>query len=888
MPVTVALPEDVVRRLLPTLSFVVQEVEKEGGDANDYRVLVRALACSLVDHANSDDDQTLAGSSPIKPLPMTRPTHSPDVGYNSPVLHDLHEDNTLPRPCQHVHRIVHDPDEGPVLKRARMDDAPGDDEGMGPEPEIIEVSEEDTQEGSPGDKGEGRIEDNLDIVNDEEEGREEDMEGADFTDAGDMGDDEEEEEDGDEEMEGLADSGDLEDTVNVEDDHEEEMEDSSDAGDAGDSDSDSDYNPGAAVAHLLLPGQCKRKGHKKQEKSSRRKRVGNAKRRGRGKKGRPNWTNSTTLPPPTTNSLQLLARLSTVSSQQEFVQALHQITAQLMKPSLDSVEWDDMSLGAIGKRCQVLEKSEGLCDYKLMLSYLQLMLTCDGRYKEARWKGKKGPSVEQCAREAGTTTSNFQTWRSQGTRLLYLASAASPFLLLLFAATQMRVDICRSKSSSMEDISGFAWALRCSEPKHPYHKLVQDLILPQLQCLLDLAPNAPWFKLTFWDDVNHCWSRRHFSDVVSIRDILDKAEVNFFYLPPPSEIWTCLTPAPMPDPDSSYKMAPVHTIKTGFRVPTNRCPFNTEEALEWTAVKRETALKAVPVSSLSELEEKLDGFYDSKGKKNDPDSYILIDTGICEGQTLFIQDADSQLVAIMIPNMADCIPHVQHSIVPQLQTTWPGEFVRNHSDRPNYSYFCWHGSYYNRYAERGYDAPESASPYFTLKEGQTTVHIQRRAPGHSKEFLQDIGEADLLAKLFQDVMSFVNVRALLPGIYKELTVFVDHLPLNDHSPAYPFSGFVINVGVATDGHRDGFDKLACVVIPFGKWTGGELCLYEAGFVWRLKPWDILIFPSGRITHFNLHFTGLRGSLVMHSDKGGDAWAQGEELGYNGWSHAVAR
>ncbi|KAK0436800.1 uncharacterized protein EV420DRAFT_1241136, partial [Desarmillaria tabescens] len=74
------------------------------------------------------------------------------------------------------------------------------------------------------------------------------------------------------------------------------------------------------------------------------------------------------------------------------------------------------------------------------------------------------------------------------------------------------------------------------------------------------------------------------------------------------------------------------------------------------------------------------------------------------------------------------------------------------------------------------------------------------------------------------------IRTLLPDVYQELTVFVDHLPLNDKSVAYPFSGFVINVGISTNGHRDGFDKLICAVIPFGDWEGGELCLYEAGYV----------------------------------------------------------
>lgn len=246
-----------------------------------------------------------------------------------------------------------------------------------------------------------------------------------------------------------------------------------------------------------------------------------------------------------------------------------------------------------------------------------------------------------------------------------------------------------------------------------------------------------------------------------------------------SNIWTDLTPVPMSDPQiDSYNIAPVHTIRTDFRIPINRRLFNTEEAPDWTAGERETARNAVPVSSLAELEDQLDRFYNEKGQKSDPDLYILIDTDICEGQTLIIKDVHSHPIAVVIPNMANNIPRVQRSIVPQLQATWPGQFVQDHSECPDYRYYSWHGSYYNRYSERGYDAPEGASPYYTLKEGRTTVHVQRRAPGHSREFLQDIGEADLLTRLFQDVMLYVNehIRKLLPEIYKDLTVFVNHLP----------------------------------------------------------------------------------------------------------------
>jgi hypothetical protein len=98
------------------------------------------------------------------------------------------------------------------------------------------------------------------------------------------------------------------------------------------------------------------------------------------------------------------------------------------------------------------------------------------------------------------------------------------------------------------------------------------------------------------------------------------------------------------------------------------------------------------------------------------------------------------------------------------------------------------------------------------------------------------------------------------------------------SLAYPFGGLVLNLGVATDGHRDVGDKRLCVVIPFGEWDGGELCLFEAGIVVQMKAWDFIVFPSADITHFNLHFSGRRASVVLHSDKSMEDWKKER----NGW------
>jgi hypothetical protein len=91
---------------------------------------------------------------------------------------------------------------------------------------------------------------------------------------------------------------------------------------------------------------------------------------------------------------------------------------------------------------------------------------------------------------------------------------------------------------------------------------------------------------------------------------------------------------------------------------------------------------------------------------------------------------------------------------------------------------------------------------------------------------------------------------------------------------------VLNLEVATKGHRDRQDFVACAVLPIGDFEGGELAFFEPGLCFPLSNGDLIIFFSARITHFNLSFRGMRASLVFHSDRAG------KECVDNGahWSH----
>lgn len=119
----------------------------------------------------------------------------------------------------------------------------------------------------------------------------------------------------------------------------------------------------------------------------------------------------------------------------------------------------------------------------------------------------------------------------------------------------------------------------------------------------------------------------------------------------------------------------------------------------------------------------------------------------------------------------------------------------------------------------------------------------------------------------------------LEGVYDYLQVDCETLPSNQTSPVQPFLGFVINLNIASRCHRDKGDKTFCLVIPFGDFEGGELCLMEAGIVVPLQGGDFILFLSSALTHFNLHYKGQRGSLVLHTDKEISKWTDGR----NGWA-----
>lgn len=111
---------------------------------------------------------------------------------------------------------------------------------------------------------------------------------------------------------------------------------------------------------------------------------------------------------------------------------------------------------------------------------------------------------------------------------------------------------------------------------------------------------------------------------------------------------------------------------------------------------------------------------------------------------------------------------------------------------------------------------------------------------------------------------------------------MDIFPLQDTSAMKPFTSVVINLNGITVAHKDEGDEGGCIIIVLGSFVGGELALYEPRVVLNVQHGGVVTFRSRDYTHFNLHYDGIRASVVIHSDRTGEAFRKNG----NGWNKKV--
>ncbi|KAJ7130251.1 hypothetical protein C8R44DRAFT_731804 [Mycena epipterygia] len=557
------------------------------------------------------------------------------------------------------------------------------------------------------------------------------------------------------------------------------------------------------------------------------------------------------------------------------------------------------SFAAAMSRCAQLESRSILTDFELMMSYIQAALYIQWRQKVP--KGTRVPCYRVLAQEVnypGVTENSIQHWYSAGTRLIYLAAATSMYIIPMIAVCGLKRKIC--KEDNVEVIEQLAYLLCALHERDHRDTLSRDcaavtrtLVVPEMVYIQQVSTQIPTaFSLDFPPDSSGVSETIQFGEIDKMASRLRSFKWNYFKLPPCDKCWRALE-NPLLAPTLPLRfdnlkltedcVAEEVTIRTGLDLKSTPCPVGPENSYTWTNEQRSKAAAALVVKNLDDLSEKLARLH-VDGKKVD-DEYVCIPPEICEGKVLTLRGLDNNLLAMVITNLLDTLPHLEETSIPIVSAIMTGDVYPVNSNQPAFKYCSTHKVWYNRYSEQGHGAPGGVHPNICCKESVSRVNHSQRAPHPSEEMKEDPEETELLAEFIQLIIVVIelHIKKLLPDEHGAISVFVSRLPLNERSLAHPFGGFVVNVRVSTRGHRDGGDKLFCVVIPFGTFTGGALALFEPGFVFPLRAWDAIIFPSCNVTHFNLDFEGTRLSLVLHSDKYGDRWVQDE----NGWGSREA-
>ncbi|KAF8878972.1 hypothetical protein CPB84DRAFT_1852209 [Gymnopilus junonius] len=115
-----------------------------------------------------------------------------------------------------------------------------------------------------------------------------------------------------------------------------------------------------------------------------------------------------------------------------------------------------------------------------------------------------------------------------------------------------------------------------------------------------------------------------------------------------------------------------------------------------------------------------------------------------------------------------------------------------------------HGKWYDKFAVDGHGTLAYADPSTLHRDGCRPVNSCLNVLHFSQEAKDNPEVYQMLVEALEPVFTWIQeqLRILLPDVYIELEVSVNHLPNCGTTPVYPFAGFVLNINVSTRIHCD--------------------------------------------------------------------------------------
>ncbi|THH26807.1 hypothetical protein EUX98_g7388 [Antrodiella citrinella] len=236
-------------------------------------------------------------------------------------------------------------------------------------------------------------------------------------------------------------------------------------------------------------------------------------------------------------------------------------------------------------------------------------------------------------------------------------------------------------------------------------------------------------------------------------------------------------------------------------------PVAKDPRAEWTKTERMTAEKAVYVHSIDDMVCRLQKIYHKKtGHRYNVEDYLRLETSVFDKKEILLLDKDHKTLAFINGNVPEDIHKHTFDSVKSIMINYNPE---------------------SQFQVKGDEVPPGVHPSNVVLEsssgGIKQINRGQVGPYPPKERLDNAEEYAMLKTCFNPLFRYIedNLHNHLPEDTKTLSITVESSPFKEFSPAYPFHGFVLNMNICTNIHRDAKDLHLCLVLPLD---------YVAGFM----------------------------------------------------------
>ncbi|KAI0061384.1 hypothetical protein BV25DRAFT_1805829, partial [Artomyces pyxidatus] len=559
-------------------------------------------------------------------------------------------------------------------------------------------------------------------------------------------------------------------------------------------------------------------------------------------------------------------------------------------------------------------------EFNLMLAYIQLVLKCHRMLSQNKFATLTSlhEGLEMADRPSIRT---FFDWHARGSKYAAVAAGGSLYALILVAGTGLRVRLGEIDGRASRILGN---TLRAPQESELEDRLVSRHIVPLVAFLREglplklenIFPEAQLEGLYLdsgADGANLGESDQFFSGIqfkcvpVEFKSghFTHRASSDVSLIARDPIIWAPCYSAPHVEPPARNSDLPqrppvlqpstllpenslsadFETVRTAFQPFSAdnldaRMPDDRSANYAWTERERRRTDNCLEVVDVDDLREQLQEYY-SDGVRADFEQYLQIPPSAIDaakGQALRVEGCDGSLmvfVSTAMPSglrerLTDCLIASfggRQSLIPTNSADAGEDF---HFQTLLFS-SC------NRDPAQGTGAPTDISPSTQVNSATLTVGHAQFTSYAAKERIEYEELYRTTTLVFSDVFEWVasTLATCLPEEFELLKIEAEAVPGNhsNASAVYPFTGFVVNLNVATRAHREAGNPILSVLLPLGEFEDGALVLLEPGLVLPLRSGDLAAFPSCRITHFNRHFTGLRASIMLHTDDALEVWTR---------------